>query len=280
MFELHQIKQFITICNSGSLSKAATILNITQPALTRSVRLLEQELGVELFDRKKNRMDLNKNGQFFLDYAQRLYDMAELSKHKIKEFDMQNKTIHIGICAPIIDNTDLKSLFHSQYPELFIEIHDDSQENLVKGLEEGTYSIIISNKIYSDKQFVCKPIFTEELRLIVSDTSPFASKDKVSLSEIKNMDIMLLPKDGYWNDMLKKEIPDNHFIRQYEMEDYRAVIENSNLISFVPFSQKQPDIHYKGKKIIPISDSICHITYHYIVLKDFVSYYSTIWENL
>jgi len=280
MFELYQIKQFITICNSGSLSKAAQLLNITQPALTRSVKLLEQELDVELFERKKNRMDLNQNGQFFLKYARELYEMAETSQKRMREFDLKNKTVNIGICAPVIEGTGLISMLHSLYPEISVMTHIDSQKNLISGLKDSTYNLIIINKSYNDDLFVCKPVFSEDLCLVVSETSPFASRDTISLSEIKNMDILLLPKDGYWNEMLKEEIPENHFIRQRKMEDYRIVIENSELISFTPLSEKLPKLHYKGKKIIPLSDSVCHITYHYVASKEFASRYTEIWEKL
>lgn len=63
MIELEQLKQLIAFAKHGTLSKASENLYISQPALSRSIQKLEKTLGVELFDRKKNKMKLNKNGK-------------------------------------------------------------------------------------------------------------------------------------------------------------------------------------------------------------------------
>ena len=63
MVELEQLKQLISFKKYGTLSKAAENLYISQPTLSRSIQKLEKTLGVELFDRKKNKMVLNENGK-------------------------------------------------------------------------------------------------------------------------------------------------------------------------------------------------------------------------
>lgn len=72
MIELEQLKQLIAFATYGTLSKAAEKLYISQPALSRSIQKLEKTLGVELFDRKKNKMELNQNGKL-LSSTQKKY---------------------------------------------------------------------------------------------------------------------------------------------------------------------------------------------------------------
>ena len=72
MIELEQLKQLIAFATYGTLSKAAKELYISQPALSRSIQKLEKTLGVELFDRKKNKMELNQNGKL-LSSTQKKY---------------------------------------------------------------------------------------------------------------------------------------------------------------------------------------------------------------
>lgn len=63
MLETNQLSQLITVADTKTLSKAAEILHISQPALTRSIQKLESELNVTLFDRQKNKITLNKTGK-------------------------------------------------------------------------------------------------------------------------------------------------------------------------------------------------------------------------
>ena len=91
MIELNQLEQLICIAKNKTISKAAKELLISQPALSRSMQRLESDLGVELFDHYKNKIELNKNGELAVKHAQKIikniqtYDKAvrdDLSKEK------------------------------------------------------------------------------------------------------------------------------------------------------------------------------------------------------
>ena len=72
MLETNQLSQLITVADTKTLSKAAEILHISQPALTRSIQKLESELNVTLFDRQKNKITLNKTGELAVSHARRI----------------------------------------------------------------------------------------------------------------------------------------------------------------------------------------------------------------
>ena len=74
MAELNQFHQLVAIADTGTLSKAAEIVHISQPALTRSIQKLEAEWNVTLFDRQKNKITLNKTGELAVQYARRILD--------------------------------------------------------------------------------------------------------------------------------------------------------------------------------------------------------------
>ena len=74
MFELYQLEQLLAVAACGTLSNAAEQLHISQPALSRSMRKLEDEIGVELFTRSKNRMELNENGRLAAELLMRLFE--------------------------------------------------------------------------------------------------------------------------------------------------------------------------------------------------------------
>ena len=76
MLELYQLVQLLAIAECGTISKAAEQLHLSQPALSRSMQKLEEELQVTLFDRQKNKITLNKNGRLAVEQARRVVEQA------------------------------------------------------------------------------------------------------------------------------------------------------------------------------------------------------------
>ena len=101
MIELYVLRQFAAFAEAGTLSEAAEILHLSQPALSRNMKKLEEDLGVTLFERKKNKLELNQNGTYVLDLARTLLEDADALAKKVQEFDRKNRTIRLGICADL-----------------------------------------------------------------------------------------------------------------------------------------------------------------------------------
>ena len=100
MIDLNQLQQFAAVAECGTLSSAAERLFGSQPALTRSMQKLENDLGVPLFDRARSRSSLNEHGRFFLDIVRRLLSVADSCWERVRAFDRSRRTIAVGSCAP------------------------------------------------------------------------------------------------------------------------------------------------------------------------------------
>ena len=100
MIELYELRQFVTFADTGTLSEAAKILHLSQPALSRNMKKLEDDLGIFLFERKRNKLELNNNGKYVLELAKKLLEDADSFTTKARDFDRRNRTITLGICAP------------------------------------------------------------------------------------------------------------------------------------------------------------------------------------
>lgn len=86
MIEFNQLKHLVAIAKNKTISKAAEELLISQPGLTKSMQRLEEDLGLSLFNRKKNKIELNDNGLLAVEFAKKLLDgreemIKELTKH-------------------------------------------------------------------------------------------------------------------------------------------------------------------------------------------------------
>ena len=82
--ELRHLKYFQIVANERSFTKAAEKLNISQPPLSRQIKDLENELGVKLFIRKYKNLELTKQGELFLDYANKIIDLSLESIRQVR----------------------------------------------------------------------------------------------------------------------------------------------------------------------------------------------------
>lgn len=100
MIDLILLEQLIAFNDFGTLSKAAEQLNISQPALTRSMQRLEDELGIQLFIRTKNRMTLTDTGYYTVSQARQLLRHTDDFYQKIHQYALQQVVLYVGASAP------------------------------------------------------------------------------------------------------------------------------------------------------------------------------------
>lgn len=103
---LDKIYTFLVIYKESSFSKASRVLGISQPAVTQQIRILEDFLGVSLFERKKTGVLLTKEGQEFLKYARDFEKFLNNFEKKIKEFKKMDTPFLIG-ASPTVGNYNL-----------------------------------------------------------------------------------------------------------------------------------------------------------------------------
>ena len=281
MFELHQLKQFVAIVECKTLSKAAVELNITQPALTRSLQNLEEELGVKLFNRFKNRIEINENGMFTYEYAKKFISMAYDMESAVEEFNRKNSTISIGSCAPLPRFIKLKTIIADIFPEVKVEIEVRPVKILLEGIKDGTYQIIVLPDEPSDQKLDGMPFFQEKLYAILDKNSSLITKQKeISFNELKGQTILLMPLPGYWNDLVSEKVKEAHFLSQENIGDYEKVVQSSTLISFTS------DHIMRAKKIsdnrvaLPVSDKCAEVNYTFVCLHENIRRFEPLFSKL
>lgn len=101
MIDIRLLEQLAAFAEHGTLSAASEILHISQPTLTRSMKQLEDELGVTLFVRSKNHLSLNETGIRAAEYAKQVLLADQDFEAKVKAYGRSLHTISIGYCAPV-----------------------------------------------------------------------------------------------------------------------------------------------------------------------------------
>ena len=278
--EISQLEQFATIVKCGTLSKAAEELFISQPALTRSMQKLEQELGVELFSHGKNKVELNENGKFAYSLAQNvLRDMQNL-KEQVRQFDRSRRTISVGSCAPA-PLWEIMPTLTSLYPEKRLVSEIKSETELIEGLVSGAYQMIITNGRYENADTCSVFAGSEALLVNIPRLHPLANiKGGVHFADIEKYSVLLYTRTGVWEDIVRREMPAAHIIMQDNRDSFEALKRESALLSFSTERSIKQFGNVDGAIVLPVSDKsakidfYCHVlTKNRDVLREFLDRY-------
>ena len=138
--DIYLLKTLIAVAKHESVTKASEEVFLTQPAITKQIKVLEREYGIELFERKNNRFVLTQDGSVLLDYAYRIVSLYNESIDKINE--IQGKptgtlTMGVNLTLGIYVLPQLLKLFYEVYPDLKIEMILDNTDHIVKSVKRG-----------------------------------------------------------------------------------------------------------------------------------------------
>lgn len=151
-FELYKI--FYEVATIGNITKASNKLNISQPAISKSIKNLEEQLGGTLFIRTKRGVILTDEGKIFYDHIKNaILDIEGAEKEFTNLINLDTGIIRIGISTTITENYLLDYLkeFNELYPNIAIQIYTDISSELINKLRTGLLDIIIVHFI--DKEY-------------------------------------------------------------------------------------------------------------------------------
>ena len=261
MSRIYSSRQLVGLSKYKTLSEAAEHLHVTQPTLTRSIRKLEDILGAELFRREKNRVYINENGQLAVEYAKKILDHEQEMINAIQTLERSKRTISIGSCAPV-PNILLTAELEKHFPESQIISDIKPEKELLDGLRQGTFQIITLDHAVSDKDFCCRMIGIEQLRISVMPAHPAAVLKSVSFSDINGGTFLTYKNIGVWLDISRNYMPNTRFIFQDGMDEYLEVVNSSSLPTFDTDLGNMIFGKSPNRVSVPISDDSAKMTYY------------------
>lgn len=143
--ELRHLRYFVAVAAHGSFNRAAQILHLTQPALSRQVKDLENELGVQLFDRGKNAVKLTDAGGRFYEEAREVLARAELAIQRVRG-DARGDVLRVGYAPSATAGILPRVLqrFQAEYPKVRIELMDVSPPEMIQMAVDGRLDLVIA----------------------------------------------------------------------------------------------------------------------------------------
>ena len=266
MPELYQLRQLLAVADKGTLSAAAEELHISQPALTRSMQKLEEEFGIPLFDRTKNKIVLNEAGALAVEQAKRVVDAVEVMTARMADYARSLHTISIGSCAPApmwVLSPELSQL----RPGMTITCEMRPPEELLPALEAGQYQLIITDGPIEKDGVLCRQFVTEHLYISLPPAHPLAKKDGIYLSEMAGQTMLLFADLGVWERLREEKMRDIRFIVQSDREAFSDLVSASVLPNFTSSLLKDFGGPPMDRVNIPLLDKEASITFWLCAMK-------------
>ncbi|MBR1911675.1 MAG: LysR family transcriptional regulator [Treponema sp.] len=265
--ELIQLKQLVTIAHEKVLSHAADKLNISQPALSRSIQHLEEEFGISLFDRKKNSMVLNEAGALVVEQAEIILADVETLRNRVSAF-LKNQRLCITVvsCAPA-PLWKLSAELPSVFPNVSLSTSMPEEETIVSLLlSEKAHLAIVRTDIDSES-IGTVPLLNEQLFMQIPLTDPLSKKTEIHFSDLAGKEIKEYTKTGFWHNLHREFIPDATYIEYDDMMVYANVVKSQSPLTFVTELGNTLHAHQKECVVVPIVDEKATAHYRLAFLK-------------
>jgi LysR family transcriptional regulator, hydrogen peroxide-inducible genes activator len=197
--ELHQIRYFCAIVDSGSFSRAARLSHVSQPSLSQQIRKLEDELGARLFDRLGRSVRLTEIGQTFLPRARAVLREVEGARGDLAQQENSMRgTVTIGVIptvAPYLLPAHLTK-FSRKFPEAKISVVEEITPVLLERLRAASIDLAMLALPVRGHEFETFPILTEPLFAALPQNHSLAHRRFVALKDLRAEPFLIL-RDGH-----------------------------------------------------------------------------------
>lgn len=199
---LHQIKYFLAVVDSGSFSKAATRVHVTQPTLSAGIKTLEEELGVTLFVRDNRRVLLTDSGNTFLPHARAAYQELEIGRDKLTT-TQESSTLRLGMLntVPVEPVARLIRDYRELHPTVVVELSEGSDTLLRQQLTVGDIDALITTLRATDKSTTTISLFDEQVMLAVWKGHPLAVNKSTKLADLHEQPFIDRVDCELWSDL-------------------------------------------------------------------------------
>lgn len=243
-FELYRV--FYTVANTGNITKAAEELMISQPAISKSIKNLEEQLGGQLFIRTKRGVILTDEGKEFYNYISQAMEYIYSAENKFTDLiNLNTGTIKIGVSTTLTKQFLIPYLeeFHEKYPKIDIQIDTNLSSELIPKLKNGLIDIIILNVVDNilDKDInviECKKI---EDCFVVNKSYENLLNKKLSFSDLNDYPLILQSKGSNTRAFLDNLTKENNVILKpiMELASYSLVVEFAKIGLGIGYATKE-----------------------------------------
>lgn len=256
--EIQQLYYYMELCKQKNFTEAGYACNMTQGALSKQIRKLENELGITLIRRNTRKFELSKEGEIFLSYAKKMTGTYEEMLKNVQK----NQEIKIG-CMPVLAPYYFARLvadFRKEYPDIKLVIDERIASDIQENSDRYDFLILRENMMEDQKKFRFSPLYDDKLCAVLYEKHPLYGRDRLQLKELKD-DVFIFPERGSGSyEVFYKSCEKAGFEPKIAFEFPQA----NTIMSFVSegvgvtitFSTVYREAKCAGVKMIPLEDEL------------------------
>ena len=204
--EIRTLRYFLAVAREENMTRAAEILHVTQPTLSKQLKSLEEELGKKLFTRHSFSIKLTDEGILLRDRAEDLVQMADKIEQEFLSLDdITGGELYFGLA----ESYQIKYLaraikvFKEQYPSLHYHITSGDTEQIADKLDKGLLDFLVLAELPDNRKYEYISFPESDVwGLIIPADDPLAEKETISVSDLKGLPLFC--SDQAWNNELKE----------------------------------------------------------------------------
>jgi LysR family transcriptional regulator, hydrogen peroxide-inducible genes activator len=245
--DFDQLRYFLRVAERQNFTRAAEDLAISQPALSRSIQKLEEELGQPVFERKARSLSLTDAGRLLKARARQVLTIIEDTKAEITD-DGQRGRVRIGAIptvAPFFLPEVLRT-FSREFPLATLIVQEQTTDALIKCCTQGEIDLAILAMPVPAKYLEVEELFEEELLLVLPPNHPLVNKEKIRLSDVESYPFVLLDEAHCLSDNIASFCRQRSFQpvaveRTSQLAMVQELVSLSHGVSMIPEMARQCD---------------------------------------
>ena len=184
--ELHQLRYFVAIAETGNFTRAAERSHITQPSLSQQILNLEREVGHKLFHRLGRKAVLTEAGTTFLERARKILFEVENATKELKDHPALDRRITVGAVPTVAPYlvAPLVARCRETHPNLLIHVREDFRSNLSRAVVEGELDLAVVTLPVKDHRLSIEPLMSEPLLLVVNKGHPLTGRSEITANDL------------------------------------------------------------------------------------------------
>ena len=264
--ELNEIEAFVTINRAGGFTRAAELLHLSQPAVSRRIELLERELGAPLFERLSNGIRLTEAGQAFLPYARQV--LAAISDgraavHALEEEEQGTITLAlVGTLASTRLTTHLQA-FHETYPRVHLRLRTARSDEVSTLVQQGDAHLGLRYFPDSRPDIQSLVAMNEPLLVVCAAHSRFVTEEPTEPEALLGVPWVTFPLNMgssgepfarlLERQLLKHELDSAERIVIDSLTAQKRLIEADFGVGLLPASSIEEELHLGTVRVLPIA---------------------------
>ena len=195
--EIRQLEYFLMVREAGSFTRAAERLYVSQPAVTNAIRSLEEELGIQLFDRSQKLATLTAEGRIFASHVEKIMHGITTTVEEIHALkNLTSGVLMLGL-TPLGGMRSIVhqlQAYHLAFPDIQIALREEDTTGLQQALLEDKIDLAIFAAPAGNPALSSLELATEELVICCSRRHPLHRRNTLALTDLAGEELILLPK--------------------------------------------------------------------------------------